>query len=167
MSLDQFRQAVINSDVARANRYTVSIEGVLTRETELLCTEVNLPSETIQSFEYATPGIGPVTKIPNRVLFEALSMSFMNLGSNQPYSSFRDWQNQIYDDNYRFNDMNSYTKDIIIREKNRQDQTIGIHQFLECYPQVVGPKSKNYAPSNAPEIFPVVINYETSQYFAI
>ena len=167
MSFDQFTQAVINNDVARQNKYTVQIADILTRETELLCTEVNLPSENMQSFEYAMPGVGPATKVPNRVLFEALSFSFLNLGTNEPYSSFRDWMKQIYDENYRFNDMIDYTKTITVREKNRQDKTIGIHQFLECYPQMVGPKAKNYAPTNAPEIFPVVINFETSRYFAI
>ena len=164
MSFDQFRQTIINNDVARSNKYTVSIPDILTRDTELLCTDVNLPSESIQSFEYAMSGIGPVTKVPNRILFETLTMSFLNMGNNEPYTAFRNWLKQIYDENYRFNDMNDYTKSIKIIEQNREGRTIGIHQFLECYPQMVGPKAKNYAPSNAPEIFPVVLNFETSRY---
>lgn len=153
----EFKNAVDSRDLARQNQYEVNVEG-LSRQENMLCIDVDLPSPNIITMEYKHQG--PAKKIPYDVVYGDLTMTFMCFGDDgQPYGKFNDWLEEIFDDTYRFNDKSDYVRTVMVKEKSRQGSTYKTHTFYEAFPTIVGPKSKSSSSTNTPDQFIVQFSY--------
>ena len=168
IDLQRFSSSIGQHGISMGNRYRVQITGTqnikgvgtFSEEEMALITNVNLPSIAFNTFSLREH-MRPMIRIPHDILFETLSMEFMNFDNGQPYSKLFNWQRAMYGDGMRMEDFNYYAqnKNITIEEFNRKNQKVKTFRYSNCYPMVV---SKSFSSENrsTPEKISASFSYE-------
>lgn len=162
MNIDNFVAQVGSIGLSSGNRYEVQVP-TLSQTENMLCSSVQIPSPTFNMFTWKN--LSPNMRFPHDVLFEPLSMEFLQLDNGQPFRKLNDWNRQVFEEGtMRLNDFNSYAqgRNITVKQLSKQGSVIEHAVFHNCYPMIVGPVQLSYDNKSAPKTFPVTFFYEYS-----
>ena len=157
---DQFRTKVMEGMMPN-NRFLVSAPK-LGRNALFLATDVTLPVISYTTLEWKQTGHG--VKIPNEFTFEPFTITFQIDKTGSPYREAFQWLDSITTEDYAFNDMSTYTDNIIIFEYNRQDEMTAQWKYKDAYPTNISERSKSNISNTTIDTFTINFNYKDSTY---
>ena len=138
-SISQFLSS-FNKDVARPNRFEVSIPNVIglnSQNLNLRCETAELPSRTFTTTEQKF-GSNPIEKYPYQTTYNDLTLTFIVSGDMSEKKFFDSWMELVMPSN-TFNPQykNNYTVQMKITQYDLQNNPTYEIQLNECYPIVV------------------------------
>lgn len=122
MSVDAFKALVAaKGGLARSSLFQVdlpALDGMASRDLNLLCREVNLPGRQVSTHEYT---IGTKTeKIAYGSVTDDVSMSFLVLNDYKVKSYFEQWQKLAYDpETYEIGYKSEYGRQVQIHQTDK------------------------------------------------
>lgn len=163
MSLQEFTSKIKSEGLARTNQYAVDIrppgaEGE-TRNLNLLCSNITTPTTTVQVQPIQLPW--KQFDNPSRNSFENVNATFYVDGNMNIKRAFDSWILQIYDNRTGVVGWRKdYVSDIIIYQKNIQDNTLYSTRLINAFPVSIGGITHTFA-SGAPIYeLPVTFSYD-------
>lgn len=159
MSIEEFKSA-ISVGLSRGSHYKVVVPG-LSKEECMLCKTANINPASFNTFNWRPNGRSPALRLPFDLLYEPLTLEFYLLENGQPFKKLEAWKKEVFTDDFRFNDFDSYAtgRNILVDLYNLQGSKILTAKYFNCYPFTVGPLPLSYE-SKSPQTFSCNFIYE-------
>jgi len=147
-------------DLARTNRYIVTIDGYLTEDTSVFCNSASLGGMTLTTTEQRGLSNSHYKVIPYDTIYESISLTFYNDIDFKVYKKFKEWYDLIYkskSDEFSYRD--TYVKTMNIAILDRQDTPALIYTFEEVFPLSIKEPDLKSTDTNAISTFSVTLDY--------
>jgi len=160
--------AMFLTEFVQPNRFRVDIgvpkvlEGAVTdnemSQLNRSCFQASMPNLSIGTFDHRKGG--PITKLPNDIIFNPVSFSFRSTGSQDEHKLMTKWCNSIYDINTgTFEFYENYVTSIFVHQMNKRQQVIRTVELIEAYPAIVGEVALGYDQFDSVQFFPTTFNF--------
>jgi len=148
-ALNEFMATILSGGgVHSPNRYEVIIPGFGGRDVSLLCESLTIPGEQVETFEYPLNALEHLVKVPNGLIHEDLSCTFIVTNDFNVKAFFDRWRRRIIGTNYLLNYPASYEVDIIIKALDQQNNPVYSVKLEGAFPITVGAMALSNATSN-------------------
>ncbi|HIK68065.1 MAG TPA: hypothetical protein EYF95_08865 [Flavobacteriales bacterium] len=137
---------------APANRFSIMMTppagtGGKPEDLTLLCESVIMPGRTVATLDYQNEK--QQLKMPNALIEEPVSMTFMLLNDYFIRDMFDKWTLMIIDtEKYQVAYKENYTTDIIINQLDQTNKTIYSCKLLNAYPTIMSELQLNNTAEN-------------------
>lgn len=122
------------------NRFQIEIPRAGTgKDLQIFCETVSIPGIQISTFEYPLELKEHMIKVPNGLIYEDVTCSFMLTNDFKIKKFFDDWLKTIITDDYLLNYTSEYEQDITITALNQLDNAIYSIKLIQAYPVTVAP----------------------------
>ena len=162
MALSEFISTIQGQDLARQNRYSVSVHGpggLANRNLSLLCESAQFPGQNIRTTADSLRA-GPTREMGQGVTYGPITLRFICTPSMSEKKFFEDWQDLMID---KSTWQVAYYKDYIgeiemqsLDYSERDRYSITIH---EAYPKIITAQDYSYQSNNAYQTISVEFTY--------
>ena len=152
MSLDAFISTISRKDVARQNRFEVSIQGpkgMANRDVNMMCENATFPGQNMRT---STDDLryGPVREIVHGVTYGPINLTFICTDGMFEKKFFEMWQEQMFDrESWTVKYYEEYIGHITMSQLNRRDTPSYTVDIYEAYPKTITAQDFNLGNNDA------------------
>lgn len=152
--------SAIGNDIARPNRFKVTLPGDGRGTLGILCYQCTLPQRSLKTFDLNQKGVP--YRVPFCQDYSPVSFSFYARPDYNTRQYFDEWQNEVVID-LNYNVMGFYD-DFVKKVKISTLDRMGVVQYtvklIDAYPLTVGDTSLNYGTNNTYQTIDVTLSYK-------
>jgi hypothetical protein len=142
--------------LAVQNRFRVQIGGV---DWSVECESATLPGRQIMSLDYQI-NRQPI-KVATGYMNEDVTLTFLVTNDFRVVKYFKDWIGQtIEQESYRLKYLDTYRKDVVIEQLDKNNVSIGKVQLRNAWPVTLNALNLDNTAENSPQKLVVTLTYE-------
>lgn len=154
-NINEFYSNLFQTGIAKPNKFEVHItppqklgNNALLRHLTLTCESVDIPSQSLLTFEAKINGI-PVIPMPYQLNYgNTVTLTFKLSSDYRERNAMLVWQSLIYQPGGGFSYYDTYIGTIVVRPLDLQGNPVQEFVFRNCFPSVINDIQYNWASNN-------------------
>lgn len=157
-NINEFYSNLFQTGIAKPNKFEVHItppnsnaalgNSALLRHFSLTCESVDIPSQSLLTFEAKINGI-PVIPLPYQLNYgNTVTLTFKLSSDYRERNAMLLWQSLVYRPGRGFSYYNEYVGTIVVRPLDLQGNPVQEFVFRNCFPSVINDIQYNWASNN-------------------
>ena len=160
--LNEFISTIGTQDVARQNRFAVSVHGpggLADREINMLCEAATFPGQNIRTTGDSLRA-GPAREVGQGVTYGPITLRFLCRPGQTEKKYFENWQVQMFNKlTWQVNYYKDYVGEIKLDQLDRFDRSRYSVTIYEAYPKIITEQDFSYQSDNAYQTLSVEFTY--------
>ena len=160
--LNEFISTIGTQDVARQNRFAVSIHGpggLATREINLLCESASFPGQNIRTTGDGLRA-GPAREVGQGATYGPITLRFVCRPGLPEKKYFENWQELMFSkETWQVSYYKNYIGEIKMDQLDRMDRGRYSITIYEAYPKIITAQDVSYQSDNAYQTLSVEFTY--------
>ena len=160
--LNEFISTIGTQDVARQNRFAVSIHGpggLAEREINMLCESVSFPGQNIRTTGDSLRA-GPAREVGQGVTYGPITLRFVCRPGLTEKKYFENWQELMFNkETWQASYYKDYIGEIKLDQLDRMDRSRYSVTIYEAYPKIITEQDFSYQSDNAYQTLSVQFTY--------
>ena len=160
--LNEFISTIGTQDVARQNRFAVSVHGpggLAEREINMLCESVSFPGQNIRTTGDSLRA-GPVREVGQGVTYGPITLRFLCRPGLTEKKYFENWQELMFNkETWQASYYKDYIGEIKLDQLDRFDRSRYSVTIYEAYPKIITAQDFSYQSDNAYQTLSVEFTY--------
>jgi len=164
-TLDNILSEVGKRGLHSSNRYRVEIarDGAGS-DLEMFAEAVNIPGVQVSTFEYPLDNVRNQVKVPNGLIIEDISITFMLTNDFEIKKFFDKWSKDVITDEYLLNYCADYEQDMKIQALDQTGQVVYTASITGAYPITVASIPLSYGAQNEYTKLEVTLSLNTIEF---
>ena len=160
--LNEFISTIGTQDVARQNRFAVSVHGpggLADREINMLCESVSFPGQNIRTTGDSLRA-GPAREVGQGVTYGPITLRFVCRPGLTEKKYFENWQELMFNkETWQASYYKDYIGEIKLDQLDRFDRSRYSVTIYEAYPKIITEQDFSYQSDNAYQTLSVQFTY--------